>query len=267
MKKFEGKIIISDIDGTYTGSEEGTARNRRAIAEFKKEGGLFTFASGRDEHTIRSVVPEFFELVNAPAVFANGSYLYDAEKKERINEICLDAARAKALLSVILKEEPEAKLRINRQSGYLVPDDNVLQELKGYFFNIQKCALEDMPEYGWNKIVLAASGDVLARVSKMVDELAPGEYAKTLSCPTLLELLDPMATKGKQVKKLKALLGEGYTTYCVGDYENDEDMLKSADLAVAPSSGMKKIVELADIVTCDCREGAIAHLVEILGGM
>lgn len=262
MEKFKGKIIISDVDGTYTGSPEGTRKNREAIKYFKDNGGLFTFASGRAEYTIESVVPEFFELVNAPAVFANGSYLYDAEKKLRINEICVDGAFSKKLLLYINERIPEAKIRINRKEGYLVPDKGVYQELKDYFFNMEVCPLADMPEDGWNKIVFAAPGDVLERVARLVREYAPGRYAMTLSCPTLLELLDPEATKGRQIKHLKKLLGEKWTTYCCGDYENDEDMLKSADISVAPSSGMEKIVKMADIVTCPCSEGTIAYLVE-----
>ena len=55
-----------------------------------------------------------------------------------------------------------------------------------------------------------------------------------------------------------------YTTYCCGDFENDEDMLKKADYAVVPSSGMDKIIKIADIVTCHCKDGTIAYLVDLL---
>ena len=77
------------------------------------------------------------------------------------------------------------------------------------------------------------------------------------------ELLDPAATKGNQVRYLKKMFGD-CVTYCCGDYENDEDMLKKADFAVVPCSGMKKIVDIADIVTCHCAEGTIAYLIDLL---
>ena len=57
--KFKGKVIISDIDGTYTGSAEGVRRNNEAIEYFRSEGGLFTFATGRVEFSVTSVVPDF----------------------------------------------------------------------------------------------------------------------------------------------------------------------------------------------------------------
>ena len=100
-------------------------------------------------------------------------------------------------------------------------------------------------------------------MQKYIAENAAGRFAVTFSCPTLLELLDPAATKGNQVRAMKKLL-QGRTTYCCGDFENDEDMLKKADVAVVPSSGMPKIVAIADIVTCHCKEGTIAYLVDLL---
>ena len=39
--KFKAKVIITDIDGTYTGSDEGVRKNNEAIEYFKSEGGLF----------------------------------------------------------------------------------------------------------------------------------------------------------------------------------------------------------------------------------
>ena len=35
--KFKGIVIISDIDGTYTGSPEGVRKNNEAIEYFKKD--------------------------------------------------------------------------------------------------------------------------------------------------------------------------------------------------------------------------------------
>ena len=117
--KFKGKIIISDIDGTYTGSEEGVRRNNEAIEYFKAEGGLFTFATGRVEFSVTSVVPDFFSLCNAPAVMSNGSYLYEQRTDTRINEICIDTSFALPFLSQLQRDLPETGIRINRGKGYM----------------------------------------------------------------------------------------------------------------------------------------------------
>ena len=263
--KFKDKIIISDIDGTYTGSAEGVRKNNEAIEYFKSEGGLFTFATGRVEFSVTSVVPDFFNLTNTPAVMANGSYLYDPVSDKRINEICVDASFALPFLRDLFSAMPDIGIRINRGKGYMTPEINpaAYNDLKNYISNVMTVPFEKMPGDGWNKIVLAGTREQINEAYGYVREHGGENFAVSLSCPTLLELLDPAATKGNQVRFLKQYTGDR-TTYCCGDYENDEDMLKKADVAVVPRSGMDKIVAMADIVACDCREGAIAYLIDLL---
>lgn len=263
--KFEGKVIITDIDGTYTGSAEGIRKNNEAIEYFKSEGGLFTFASGRVEYVVKSVVPDFFELINAPAVLANGSYLYDKETDTRINEICIDTSYALPFLEEFRKRFPNMGIRINRKKGFLTPEINppVFNDLKGYFSNVQTLPFEKMPGDGWNKIVLIGTNEEVLAAHEYVKENCKGKFASSMSCKTLLELLAPEATKGNQVRYLKKFIGD-CTTYCCGDFENDIDMLEKADVAVVPSSGMPKVVEMADIVTCHCKDGALAFLIDLL---
>jgi len=264
--KFKGIIIISDIDGTYTGSDEGVRKNNGAIEYFKANGGLFTFATGRVEFSVTSVVPDFFELTNAPAVMSNGSYLYDVKTDTRINEICVDTSYALPLLKELKAEMDEIGIRINRKKGYMTPEINpaAYNDLKQYISNVKTVAFDDMPTDNWNKIVLMGTREQVKRAEGFVkDHRFADKFAVSYSCPTLLELLDPQATKGNQVRYMKKMLGN-YTTYCCGDFENDEDMLKKADFAVVPSSGMDKIVAMADIVTCHCKDGTIAYLVDLL---
>ena len=264
--KFSGKIIISDIDGTYTGSAEGIKRNNEAIEYFKNNGGLFTFASGRVAYNIGTIVPGYDKLINAPSILCNGSYVYDIFKNERYNEICIDGIEAKAFLEKLNEKFPSVGIRINRKDGYLAGagNDYIYRELKNYFNEVVATDVKDMPTDGWNKIVFAAEdSEMLEEVNKYIDEHMSGKFEKAYSCRTMLELLAPGATKGNQVKYLKKFLGD-VKTYCIGDYENDENMLASADIAAAPCSGLKKIVDMCDYVVCPNTEGAIAGLVEMI---
>ncbi len=257
--KFSGKIIISDVDGTYTGSPDGIKRNNEAIEYFKKNGGLFTFASGRGQ--LGSIVPEYKTLVNAPLILCNGSYVYDTFANEKKNEICIDEKLSYDILDSICKNYPSVTVYVSCQMGYLNYSKGELNTQNG----AEKVDIHKTESTGnWNKIVLECFEDgVLDEISRYIDENANKAYAKTFSCPHLLELLSPLATKGNQVKYLKTLLGD-VKTYCIGDYENDENMLACADVAAAPSSGLKKIVDMCDYVVCSNTEGAIAGLVEMI---
>ena len=48
MKKFEGCLICTDLDGTLFRSDKTVSKeNIDAIEYFKSEGGYFTFVTGR----------------------------------------------------------------------------------------------------------------------------------------------------------------------------------------------------------------------------
>ena len=74
---YNGYLILTDIDGTLTPrAGEVSAENAEAIEYFKKNGGLFTFATGR--------MPEYLSRfpfrANAPIVTINGTLICDGEE-------------------------------------------------------------------------------------------------------------------------------------------------------------------------------------------
>jgi hydroxymethylpyrimidine pyrophosphatase-like HAD family hydrolase len=52
------------------------------------------------------------------------------------------------------------------------------------------------------------------------------------------------------------------TVIACGDFENDTEMLKAADVAVAPENALDSVKEVADLVLCHCQEGLIADVIE-----
>lgn len=53
MRKFDGCLLVSDIDGTLVHDGKIPERNIEKIKEFKKQGGKFTIASGRSFEACR----------------------------------------------------------------------------------------------------------------------------------------------------------------------------------------------------------------------
>ena len=80
MKKFDGILICTDLDGTLIKSDRTVSdADLKAIEYFKSEGGIFTFITARMLcHTgdVRAMI-----RANAPLGCLNGGALYD-EKKE-----------------------------------------------------------------------------------------------------------------------------------------------------------------------------------------
>lgn len=260
--KFEGKIIISDVDGTLTGSDEGIKRNIKAVKYFTENGGYFTLATGRMRYALGSVIPGILPYINAPAVLCNGAYLYDFKKECELNEIRLPHDDILPLLYEIDKKFDDVEIRINYRDKFFSPQLSraVAEQLKNYFTEVRRVELCDMPKDSFDKVVFFGKPESLEKIREFI--LNSGkEFALSKSFSSMLELLHKNATKGNQVLYLKSLLG-GVRTYCIGDYENDENMLSKADVSACPCSGLQKIKDMADIVVDDCRVGAVASLIE-----
>ncbi len=262
--KFEGKIIISDVDGTLTGSSEGIKKNIEAIKYFTANGGYFTLATGRMRHALGVVIPEIIPCINAPAILCNGAYVFDFSKEEYSNIHRTNTERVIPLLHDIHREFQNIEIRVNYRDKFLSPALNrtVAEELKDYFTAIAEVPIDDLPTDGLDKIVFFGQPEPIEQVREYILNKTD-DYVLTKSFTFALELLDKSATKGNQVKYLKNLLG-GVTTYCIGDYENDENMLASADYSACPASGLQKIKDMADIIAPDCKLGAVAGLVEYI---
>jgi hydroxymethylpyrimidine pyrophosphatase-like HAD family hydrolase len=50
--------------------------------------------------------------------------------------------------------------------------------------------------------------------------------------------------------------------YVCGDYENDLEMLRDADVAVCPENAIDSVKDVCDLCLCDHKQGVIADLIE-----
>ena len=80
MGKLDGILIVTDLDGTlYKNDKSISHQNREAIDYFKREGGYFTFITGRMPYysmdAYDSVMP------NVPFGCINGGGVYDGKTK------------------------------------------------------------------------------------------------------------------------------------------------------------------------------------------
>ena len=83
MGKFDGILICTDLDGTlYRNDKTISHENREAIDYFKREGGYFTFITGRMPYY--STDAYNYVQPNAPFGCVNGGGVYDGESDRYI---------------------------------------------------------------------------------------------------------------------------------------------------------------------------------------
>ena len=83
MKKFEGILICTDLDGTLLRDDKSISKeNLEAIEYFKAEGGYFTFVTGRLPYFVQNI----YNTVNPNVPFgcSNGGAIYDHREKKYI---------------------------------------------------------------------------------------------------------------------------------------------------------------------------------------
>lgn len=268
MAKFDNIIIVSDIDETFLGTGgKIIPENLSAIEYFKQNGGSFTFATGREEYLIYSSIPNINEIVNIPIIGCNGAYIYDMGDRSIKNEVFLDYDRIKNIIRNTVRIEPELWMRVSSQgkmycSFFPKGDDNWYKIFSDRIIVGDIHTASDTSK--WHKVLFEGTQEQVSHIRAYLDTLGnslPFEFI--YAHPTVLEIMPKNGTKGMMLKKLKEIIGKkDATVFAVGDYENDEQMLRMADRCATPANGMEYLKRIPGImVLCDNNNGAIADLI------
>lgn len=268
MAKFDDIIIVTDLDGTFfDDSSKPTPNNVEAVKYFTSNGGHFSFSTGRNESILKKIIPDTISLNNMPAILSNGAYLYDFSTDARFDEVTLPSGAARELAEKIEKEFPLVGIRWNVEEGFVTYN---LESISRYDLPVYRNAL---PEYTKEKLfsmklykaVFSAEAEKISAIKEYAAATTANNFSMVVTAPTLFEVMNSDATKGKALGKLKARLGiPNARVYAVGDYDNDYDMLKAADVAVCPQNALDNIKDISDIIVCSNNDGALADLISRL---
>lgn len=249
---FENLMIITDLDGTFFNSRGIPApENIGPIKEFISKGGLFTIATGRMHNSIPDMIPEAEEIINAPVISCNGVALYDIHTKKPICEYSIDGKTAIKVLDD-LHSKFEFKHIIYASDDYIQFDNNT--------------PAEDIPSNVWRKIILRANPEVCEDMQSYIAINYSNLFYYNMSCPIFVELIPLGTNKGIMIENMRKYYkskGRDIKIFAIGDYDNDIDMLKAADVAACPENAIDKVKEICDYVLCSNNEGCVAELIKI----
>ena len=266
MKKFEGMLFCTDLDGTlYSDDKQVSKENLQAIEYFKSEGGYFTFITGRvpktSEAICRTIQP------NAPFGCMNGGAIYDPQKERYLWSLTLPE-KALELVKCVDLELPEIGIQFNTEDAVLFYKDNEalkrFREITGR--PLIPCSYEQLKQ-PLLKVVFAHFDDrQIAATEELLNRHPDAEkYDFIRSERALYELLPKGASKGAALCKLAELLGiDIANTVAVGDFNNDVSMIQAAGIGYAVENAVAEAKAVADRMTVSNNHHAIAAIVEEL---
>lgn len=271
MGIFDGCLITSDVDDTLVSTGWINPKNVEKIEFFLNEGGMFSVATGRTANAISTVTKALKRF--SPSIVANGCMIYDYSENKVLYSVSLPPSDHKILKEVI---DRGLNVGVEVHSGYTAfamlrnSESDFHQQYEG--FEAVSCDYNSIDSLEWNKVVfLSENRDEYEKIRKIAKEI--GVKSKFVDTRLVhngtehhfLELVPNGVSKATAIKELCKLfkIKKG-NSFAIGDYYNDVEMLKNADVAAVTSGAPDDIKSIADYITVSCEEGAVADFIDYL---
>ena len=272
MGIYSDVLLTVDFDRTLTAPDSSIPRrNIEAIEYFMANGGIFTVNTGRSVPMYSSkldLVP-----VNAPLLLYNGSAAYDKDKREFTFATPIDLPMVETLKKT-MELFPGCAVELQGMAHHYLFAPNEMwaryNEHNGcpYAF----CRLADAPGpflkftlYGEFRDVTVAdlyngTPEEFAAIDAVHRKLEAefGDQCVVFrAAPRIIDVHAKGVSKANSARRLQKELGRKLLV-CVGDGENDINMLEEADHAFCPGDA---IIRERFPNVCNCAEGAVADVI------
>lgn len=263
MGKFDGILICTDLDGTLFRNDKSISlENKNAIEFFKKEGGIFTFITGRMPFYIADTCEKV--KPNAPFGCNNGGGLYDSLENKYLWTQNMPEG-FEELVECVEKELPNVGIIINTfYEAYFCKENLITPFYRKITSLPQKfCDYKNIKEPVAKVVFVIEKEEDFEGIKNLLNAyLASKKFDFVRTEKYLYEMLPGGIGKGTAIEKLVEYLNLDINkTIAIGDYDNDISMFKTAKIGIAVSNACKEAIEAADFITVSNEEHAIAQLV------
>ncbi|HEY5585525.1 MAG TPA: Cof-type HAD-IIB family hydrolase [Ruminiclostridium sp.] len=264
MNSYKKYLIISDLDGTLINSQHVISQNNLdAIEYFIKCGGTFAVATGRTIHNIRLHIKNL--MLNGPCILYNGSALYDFEKEKFLNTEYLERYLLNEYIAYCMRTFKNMVVEIfTLEMMYIItPDENVDPYILLEKQVFERSTLDEVSKIKWIKVLLSDTPENLHKASRALADFGlVTQLNSVFSHKYYLELLKKDVSKGFGLKILKQLPEyRDKIVIAVGDYDNDIEMIKAADVGIAMDNARDCVKQVADKITVNNDQDALHDII------
>lgn len=262
---FNKVIIMTDLDGTLLDDKKQIAeKDIEAIERFRAGGGHFTIATGRGHLMARGIVEKL--NIHEPCVIFNGAAVYDFDEQKFLWHSDMPKC-ARTYIKDLQDNFPDIGIEILCEDIIYVTRNNptVVEHMKIESLTPTYADIDDVPDAGWLKVLIAYPPERIDTVIEYTKKHCADNVNWVHSSPMYYEMLPEGISKGAGYKKLLAITGrENLFTAAAGDFGNDRDMVRDADLGVAVANALDSVKEVAKLVVCDNNHAPMSKIIEYI---
>lgn len=252
MGRYDGYLIVSDIDGTLTqGGDRISDENLDALHRFMDGGGYFTLGTGRTPRFL----PTFPIQPNAPLIAVNGTWVV-SESGETLQMLPVTDNPADVLRYFLDNHPGIIDVYFYNRHG----DTRFLKE--GIFSDLSP--LLDNPEPYLKYYFTCESEESALPLLRDAIARFGDRYEYNRSWPNGVEMHQKGSGKDAGLRFLRSYLPGIHTTIAVGNYENDISMIREADIGCAVADAAPSVLKAADRTVPPCAGHALAYIVDQL---
>ncbi|SMO93071.1 HAD family hydrolase [Melghirimyces algeriensis] len=263
MSILQYPMLVSDIDGTLVNrTKKIPAENKQTLFTFRRQGGLFTLATGRSYPEAKRFIKEMD--VQLPVILCNGGILFDP---------ATNVLKPTATIDRIIVLDTLADLE--KLTGILDIFVYTLDKVYGKDISpLSQSAIEEgefpleliqsfhrLPKTPWIKIVIVAKEDAAPHLQHWAQNM---DYPLELvqSSQYYYELLPLNVSKGNAVRKLAERydLDVGQCA-AIGDHLNDLSMIQVTGASAAVANAHPTLMQAAQQIVPSNDEAGVAHFI------
>lgn len=271
--QYRDTAIFSDLDGTLFNSDSVISReNVEAIRAYTEAGGLFAIATGRgfsnSMYYMKTVVP------NAPSVVYNGSGVYDPRTGTYPYRVFADHDAMLKILFWCRDNLPQTEITAYGEHAtyWVTPRETATPMLVEQLMPCEFVPLETVRDLPLFKTLHYGVPEETEALQRFLDESGLGARVAVVRAITgippfyeHIELLPKDLNKGTALDACRSLpCYAGRTLFGVGDYTNDLELLRHADVACCPANASDDVKAVADHILVSNDDHAIAKLIRDL---
>ncbi|MPQ43870.1 Cof-type HAD-IIB family hydrolase [Clostridium tarantellae] len=261
------KLIAIDMDGTLLNSNRQVSKeNIEVIKKAVAKGTKVVITTGRSLNGIKSFLNEIGLIgENEYAICHNGAAIYRTDNFQLI--------KANPIKGKDLKELYKLKKEIGLYMHAYTNDDCLAHE-RNMYTNIEKLySGKDVVILDYDndvddnldimKVLMFEEEHILNKKIEKIPKDYFEKYNIVRSLPVILEFLNKETNKGNGVKELSEYLGiKKEEIICIGDQQNDLEMIKFAGLGIAMGNATDEIKSCAEYITETNDNDGVAKAIE-----